>query len=36
MSATSVGAIVLAVVGGVVELALIAGATMSILYRRKK
>lgn len=35
-SATNAGAIVLAVVGGVVELALIAGATMSILYRRKK
>ena len=35
-AATNVGSIVLAVVGGVVALVLIAGATMSILYRRKK
>lgn len=36
LEAVSAGSIVLAVVGGVIELALIAGATMSILYRRKK
>ena len=36
LEAVSAGSIVLAVIGGVVELVLIAGATMSVLYRRKK